>query len=492
MFLHQLTIAFRYLRKHLGFTLINIAGLSVGMAACYLIFLYVRFERSYDTFHPGAERIYRVAADIKTPSETIHADGPAWPMLPAMTARFPEIASSVRTIESSLLVRRGTIKFQEERSLFASPAFFQLFNFPLLQGDPATALRDPFSIVFSASAAKKYFGTANPMGQTLLLAQKGWPVKVTGIMKDLPENSLFRADMIASMSTETDFLNRGVGDDWEWYSYHPLAFVQLKAGTDPRSLVRRFPEFVASVEGEQMKKQNAQTALLLENLTDIHLYSTRGVNAVPASRIVNLFAVVAAFVLLIACINFVNLATARATERAKEIGIRKVAGARRGQLARQFLTESLLISLCAGALAAILVALLIPEFNQLAGKTVTTGLFEHPAELLYLGEAVLLVGIVAGIYPALILAAFEPTVVLKGQFSTGQRGSMLRRILVFVQFGLSTGFIIATLVVHHQLRYMQQKDLGFAKDQLMVINTEQDPAGPAFEQSLQGRRDPPG
>src|SRR5579871_1371970 len=486
MFKNYLVIALRHLWKRRAFTIINIAGLSVGMTACFLIFLYVRLERSYDSFHPAAERLYRVAADIKTPTETIRADGPAWPMLPAMVARFPEIAASVRTVQSSLLIRRGDIKFQEEHSLFADPKFFQIFNFPLVKGDPTTVLRDPFSVVFSESAAKKYFGTENPIGQTLLMAQKAWPVKVTGIMKDLPENTIFRADMVVSMSTETDHLNRGVADSWEWNSYHPLAFVMLRSGTDARSIEKRFPDFVAGVEGSQIKEDRSHTTLVLEKLTDIHLYSTRGAGAVPAYKTAGLFSVIAAFILLIACINFVNLATARASERAKETGIRKVVGASRGQLACQFLTESVLVSLSACLLAAILIAILTPEFNQLAGKTISGGLFEHLVYIGYLFSAALLIGIGAGIYPALVLTAFEPKAVLKGAFSTSERGTRLRRILVFVQFSLSTGFIIATLVVHHQLRYMQEKDLGFAKDQLMVINTEGDPAGPAFQQSLKG------
>ncbi|HLY70308.1 MAG TPA: ABC transporter permease [Puia sp.] len=486
MFNNNLTTGFRHLWKHRAFTLVNILGLAVGMTACFLIFLYVRFESSYDSFHHDADRIYRVVADIKTPTETIHADGPSWPMLPAMVSQFPEIAISVQVVESSLLVRKGDIKFQEEHSLFAGPSFFQLFNFPLLAGDPATALRDPFSIVFSESAAKKYFGGENPIGKTLMLAQKGWPVKVTGLMKDLPENSEFRADMIVSMSTETDHLNRGVADEWEWNSYHPLCFVRFSPGTDVAALEKRLPNFVASVEASQIKKQESHTVLSLEKLTDIHRYSSRGVNAVPANKTIGLFALISIFILLIACINFVNLATARAAERAKEVGIRKVVGARYLQLALQFLGESVVVCLVAFGLTAIFVSLLIPEFNQLAGKMISKGLFEHSTDILYLLGTSLAVSVLAGIYPALVLAAFKPTMVLKGRFTTGNQGNLLRKSLVVIQFSLSTGFIIATMVVHQQLRYMQEKDLGFAKDQLMIINTEGDPSGPAFQQSIKG------
>src|ERR1700735_2759377 len=182
MFRSYLTIALRNLWKRRAFSFINIFGLSVGMTACFLIFLYVRFELSYDSFHRNADRIYRVVCDIKTPTETIHTDGPSWPVLPNLTHEFPEVESAVRTVGSSLLLRKGDIKFQEEHALFADPAFFQIFDFTLIQGDPKTVLKDPFSVVFSESAAKKYFGNENPIGQTLLLAQKGWPVRVTGLM----------------------------------------------------------------------------------------------------------------------------------------------------------------------------------------------------------------------------------------------------------------------------------------------------------------------
>jgi putative ABC transport system permease protein len=486
MFKNYLTIAFRHLWKHWGFSIINILGLSVGMTACFLIFLYVRFESGYDSFHRHAGQTYRVVCDIKTPTETIRADGPAWPVVPNMLSTFPEISTAVRVMGTSLLVRKADIKFQEEHSIFADPAFFQLFDFPLLQGDPAKVLKDPFSVVFSESAAKKYFGNANPIGQTLLLAQKGWPVKVTGLMKDLPENSQISADMIVSMSTETDFLNRGGADQWEWSSYHPLCFILLKPNTDTRVLEQKFPAFIDRIEGTEMKKRQEQTRLSLERLTDVHLYSTRGDNPVAGSRNVSLFAVIAAIVLLIACINFVNLTTARAAERAKEVGIRKVVGAGQFQLARQFVGESALYCLIAFAITLVFSSLLIPEFNHLAGKTISHGIFENFYQVVYLFFTALAIGILAGFYPALILAAFQPSMVLKGRFAGGSRGRILRKGLVLVQFSLSTGFIIATLVVHHQLRFMKDQDLGFNKDQMMVINTEGDPARLAFQESLKG------
>ena len=486
MLKNYFAIAIRNFWKHRVFSLINILGLSVGMTACFLIFLYVRFELSYDAFHSKADRIYRVVCDIKTAGETIRANGPAWPLLPNMESQFPEIVSGVRTVKSSLLVRKGDIKFQEEKSLFADPAFFQIFDFPLIKGDPRTVLRDPFSVVFTESAAKKYFGTENPIGQTLLLAQKSWPVKVTGLMKDLPENSQIKADMIISMSTETRYLNAGLEDFWEWTDYHPICFILLKPGTDVNLFQRKFPEFIERTEGEEMKKQKMKTSLLLEPLRDVYLYSTRNGYQTVNSKNVYLFSFIAFVILIIACINFINLTTARSVERAKEVGVRKVIGALQSRLIWQFIGESLILSLLAFILSLLLIVLLIPEFNQLSGKTISNGILEHPFYIIVLFCSALSIGLAAGFYPAFVISSFKPSQALKGRFATSRNGNLLRKSLVLVQFSLSIGFIIATLVVYRQLNYMRDQDLGFARNQIMVINTEGDPGKTAFQQSLNG------
>jgi putative ABC transport system permease protein len=486
MLKNYFAVAFRNLWKHRAFSAINLLGLSAGMTVCFLIFSYVRFESGYDSFHKNANRIYRVVCDIKTPAETIRADGPAWPVGPNLQKQFPGIASAVRTVRSSLLVRTGDIKFQEENSMFADPAFFQVFDFPLLKGDPASALKEPFSVVFSESAAKKYFGAANPVGQTVLLAQKAWPVKVTGLMKDLPENSQFKADMIVSMTTETQNLNAGVEDSWEWSNYHPICFILLKPGTDPRALTRQFPAFMDKMEGAEMKKTQMVSSLSLERLQDVYLYSTRNGNKTVGSRNINLFSLIAVIVLLIACINFVNLTTARAADRAKEVGVRKVIGAAQTELAGQFIGESIFFCIIAFIITLGLTTFLIPEFNQLAGKTILSNVVEHPSYIAVLFASAVAVGLLAGLYPALVLSSFKPVAVLKGRFTTGANGNMLRKALVLIQFTLSTGFIIATVVVYQQLKFMRSQDLGFTKDQLMIINTEGDPKKLAFQQSLTG------
>ena len=484
MFKNYLTTALRNLWKRRAFSLINIVGLSVGMTACFLIFLYVRFELSYDGFHFKADRIYRVVCDVKTPTETIRANGPAWPVLPNMEPVFPEIASAVRVATVSFLFRKDDVKYQEENSLLADPAFFQVFDFPLLQGDPNTALKEPFTAVFSATAAKKYFGSANPVGQTVLLTGKGWPVKITGVMKDLPENSQISGDVIVSMSTETQHLNRGLEDDWQWNDYHPVCFLLLKPNTNIRALEDKFPAFIERREGQAMRSQQMSSTLSLEPLRDVYLYSTRDGSKNGNYKNVYLFSFIAAIILLIACINFVNLTTARSAERAKEVGIRKVVGALQTQLAGQFAGESIVLCLIAFCLSVLFAGLLLPEFNQLSGKTIINGVFEHPTYIFLLFVASLGIGLLAGIYPALILSSFKPSIVLKGRFATSNRGNMLRKGLVFVQFTLSIGFIIATIVVYNQLKYMREQDLGFDKQQMMIIDTEGDPHRMAFQQSL--------
>jgi putative ABC transport system permease protein len=456
------------------------------MTACFLIFLYVRFELSYDSFHGKADRIYRVVCDVKTPTETVRANGPAWPVLPNMKPVFPEIESAVRVVTVSFLFRKGDIKYQEENSLLADPDFFKVFDFPLVKGDPKTALKEPFSVVFSATAAKKYFGNTDPVGQTILLAQKGWPVKVTGVMKDLRENSQVSGDVIVSMSTETRHLNDGLEDNWQWMAYHPIGYLLLKPNTNIRTLQAKFPAFIEKREDAAMRSQQMSSTLSLEPLKDVYLYSTRDGSKNGNNKNVYLFSVIAAIILLIACINFVNLTTARSAERAKEVGIRKVVGALQPQLAGQFAGESMMLCLIAFLLALLFAGLLLPEFNQLSGKTISTGIFEHPAYISLLFAASLVIGALAGIYPALVLSSFKPAIVLKGRFATGSRGNILRKGLVFVQFTLSIGFIIATIVVYNQLKYMREQDLGFNKQQLMVIDTEGDPHKEAFQQSLKG------
>ncbi|REA57885.1 ABC transporter permease [Dyadobacter luteus] len=484
MLKNYLKIAVRNLWKHKVFSLINILGLSVGMAAGFLIFLYVNFELTYDRFHSKADRIYRMVTDVQTPSETIKADITTWTYAPFAKQEFPEIEAYARTGGGSFLVRKGDIKFQENNTLFADSSLFRIFDFKLRKGNPATALKEQLSVVFTEKAAKKYFGDSDPIGQTLLLSSEGLPATVTGVMENIPENSQIKADMFISMSTLTQRFNKNL--DSEWGNFGASSYLLLKPGVNPAQLEKKFPAFLERHVGKLMAEMKMHYTILLEPFADVHLLSDRASDDKGSMNNVYVFSVVALFILLIACINFVNLTTARSAERAREVGVRKVVGAPRTLLARQFIMESVLICLLAFIVSVILVALFIPAFNTLSGKIISTGI---AAEWPFVGGmfmAAILIGVLAGSYPAIVLSSFEPVVVLKGRFTISVRGILLRKGLVTLQFGISIALIIATIVVFTQMNFMRNRDLGFSKDQMLVIDTQGDAAQKAFKESLNG------
>ncbi|GGC01016.1 ABC transporter permease [Dyadobacter sediminis] len=482
MLKNYLKIAFRNLWKHKVFSFINIMGLTVGMSACFLIFLYVNFELSYDAFNSKADRIYRLVTDIKTPSETINTGVTSWAFAPSMKNDLPEVDAFTRVSGGSFLVRKGDVKFQEEKTVFADSSLFRVFDFKLIKGNPATALKDQLSLVFTEKAAKKYFGDADPIGQTLLLSGEGFPAIVTGIMKDIPENSQIKGDMFVSMSTLTQKFNKGL--DEQWGNFGATTYLLLKPGTTGKALEKKLPEFLKNRAGKLMNELNMHYTLFLEPLRDVHLLSTRGSDEAGSMNNVYIFSVVAVFILLIACINFVNLTTARSVERAKEVGIRKVVGAPKWLIARQFISESILLCLIAFVFAIVLSAVLLPLFNNLSGKIISDGMLDNLPFVLGLLVASIVIGILAGIYPALVLSSFEPVVVLKGRFTTSFKGALLRKGLVAVQFAISIALIIATIVVYTQMDFMRNRDLGFSKDQMLIINSEGDPKKEAFKESL--------
>ncbi len=475
-------IAFRNLWRHRVFSFLNIMGLTVGMTAFFLIFLYVKFELSYDSFHSKADRIYRVVADIKTPTETINAGGPAWAVAPNIVREFGEIDAAVRIANDQLLVRRGDIKFVEENTAWADSSFFKVFDFKLIKGDKNTALNELFSVVLSETAAKKYFGDNNPMGQNLLVTGDAYNAKVTGVMKDMPENSLIKADIVLSMNTVTQKFNQGL--DSQWSNYGSQTYILVKQGTNRKALESKLPGFLERRNGTEMKEIQMYPTLFLEPLRDVYLRSTRNGSKTGNITNVYIFSIVALFILLIACINFVNLTTARSSERAKEVGIRKVVGAAKSQLARQFVGESILLCIIAFLFTIGLSTLLLPLFNQLSGKQISEGIFEHMQNVGILFLVALSIGLLAGIYPALVLSSFQPITVLKGRFATATGGVLLRKGLVVAQFAISTALIIGTIVVYRQMTYMRDSELGFSKDQEIIIDSQGDPNKLALKQAI--------
>ncbi len=459
-------------------------GLTVGMSACFLIFLYVNFEMTYDAFNTKADRIYRLVTDIKTPSETINTGVTSWAFAPSIKRDFPEVEAFTRVSGGSFLVRKGDIKFQEEKTIFADSSLFEVFDLKLIKGNPRTALKDQFSLVFTEKAAKKYFGDRDPIGQTLLLSGEGFPAVVTGVMKDIPENSQIKGDMFVSMSTLTEKFNKGL--DEQWGNFGATSYLLLTSETSGKALEKKLPAFLKNRAGKLMTEMNMHYTLFLEPLRDVHLLSTRGSEDSGSMNNVYVFSLVAIFILLIACINFVNLTTARSVERAKEVGVRKVVGAPRSLLARQFISESILLCLIAFVFAVALSAALIPLFNNLSGKIISTGILSNLPFVGALFIAAVVIGILAGSYPAMVLSSFEPVVVLKGRFTTSVKGILLRKGLVTIQFGISIALIIATMVVFNQMNFMRNRDLGFSKDQMMIVNSEGDPKREAFKESLRG------
>jgi putative ABC transport system permease protein len=459
-------IAFRSLLRHKGFAFLNIIGLAVGMGAFFLIFQYVRFEYSYDDFVTKKDRVYRLVTDLKSSAETQHSQATTMAMAINLKREYPEIEDIVRLNPTTMLLKRGAVQFAEKGTVFADSGLFKIFDFPFVEGDPATALKEPLSVVLSQSTAKKYFGDADPIGQTMNFSDSGFNAKVTGVMKDLPENSTIRADLFVSMSTRKRFRD-SLDYRWEWFD--EISYLLLKPGASPAALQAQLKPFIERHLGSKLKVEQQDYVLSLERLKDTY-WSTRGGWVNGDSRNVFIFSIIGLFILIIACINFVNLTTARSAERAKEVGIRKVIGALRFQLTRQFLSESVLVCLIAFVLAAALCQALVPLFNQLAGKSVTTGVLGRPGELLILAGIAMVIGLLAGFYPALVLSGYQPIESLKGRFSSGVRGLFLRRGLVVIQFAISIGLIIGTAVVFSQLDYMRSRDLGFDKTQELVID----------------------
>ncbi|HWV73874.1 MAG TPA: FtsX-like permease family protein [Pseudosphingobacterium sp.] len=472
MLKNYLKIAWRNIWKTKGFSIINIMGLAVGMTACFLIALYVNFERSYDRYHGKADRIYRLVCDVKTPTETINANITSGPMAMYAAKDLPEIENFVRLLPNSLLIRKDNIKYQESKLFFADSTLFQLFDFAMVAGDPATALKEPFSVVLSESAAKKYFGQEDPMGKSLLLTDDSFNSKVTGVIKDIPENSQFKGDVFVSMVTLIKMANFKFDEQWGNFGF--TSYLLTKPNTDPSLLTTKFPAFLTNRVGKEMDQMKMHYSLFLEPLKEVYLYSKRGGFESGNINNVYIFAVVALFILLIACINFINLSTARAIERAKEVGIRKVVGAYRIQITRQFISESVLICLLAFIISLLLCLGLIPYFNYLAGKEISGGIFHHPIYIVILFLLACLIGILAGIYPALVLSSFKPVTVLKGKFSSNAKGLLLRKSLVIVQFVVSIALIAGTLIVYRQLGYMRNQNLGFNKEQMLILQTNGD------------------
>ncbi|MEH6656814.1 ABC transporter permease [Leeuwenhoekiella marinoflava] len=473
MFKNYFKIAFRNLWRHRGFSALNISGLAVGMAAAFLILLYVGFELSYDTMFPKKDRIHMLVSDLKTPSDSYQIPVVDWSVLGKITPRFPEIQSSTRIVDMNLSIQKGTENFVEKRSLAADSTFFKIFDLKLLEGNPDEALRAPLSLVLSQTGAQKYFGSENPMGKSLKIMNGTYTAQITGIMQDLPKNTQIQADYLLSLSTYTKVIDPTL--DESWGNYEPRGYVLLSENVNTKNLVSKINTFLEEEDGEKMKAANLFIKQDLELITDVYLYSTRIGSGSANINNIYIFGVVALFILLIASINFINLTTARSVERAKEVGIRKVVGAQKNQLMLQFVGESLIVTILAYILGIAIATLALPYFNTLAGQEVASGVFSNWSYVGLFFAIALAIGLAAGTYPALVLSSFRPVSVLKGKFSTTRSGTFLRKALVVSQFTVSIILIIGTLIIYNQMHFMQSQDLGFAKDRLLILDIDNHP-----------------
>jgi putative ABC transport system permease protein len=479
MLKNYILVALRNLWRQRGYTLINIFGLTIGLASTIFILLYVINELTYDRFHEKSDQIHRVWISGSMPATEMRHAVTSPPMAEALLNDYPEVEQAVRIRQSGgWIVRRGDRIFQETDAefLFADSTFFDVFSFELLKGDPKTCLSEPRSIVLTEEYARKYFGDEDPMGQYLKIEQDTNLSVITGVMADFPQNSHFHCKMLGSLST----LGNSRSTNWLNHNYH--TYVVLREGTDPEEFESRMRDMLFKYVGplleqflgvtvEQFEETGNSYGYKIQKLTDIHLHSDLQYELEPGGNplYVYVFLVAAILMLAMAGVNFMNLATARSTTRAREVGLRKVVGSRRRQLVVQFLTESVLLSLLALVLAVLLVYLFLPAYNNMIQLRLHFDIFQESWIIPLLIVFAILVGMAAGSYPAVILASFKPAAVFSSERSSGRK-SLLRSILIVLQFTVTIVILIGTIVVSRQLNYMQDKDTGFDKENILLVH----------------------
>ncbi len=475
-------VAYRNILRNKLHSLINILGLAIGMAACFFIFQYVHFESGYDRFNKNADRIYRIPIAYSGSFSNVPTTAANHPAVgPAMKEEIPEVEAFTRVVHPSIFFNsltfsyndpNGTSRiFNEERTYLADSSFFSMFTYPLMSGNPSEVLTEPNSMVISASTAKKYFGKENPIGKRMHL-NGSLDFRITGVFKDVPENSHLKFDVLLSFATLPP--NMRIDDNWAWPEYYN--YIMLARGADPGKVEAAFPAFVEKHLGAIHRELKFGNTFYLQPLTAIHLHSHYLKEAEPngSQKEITFLSIIGIFVLVIAWINYVNLSTAKSLERGKEVGLRKVVGAQRAQLVGQFLFESVLINFFALLRAGIIVISITPLYNDFIGKNLSSGFFTSGMGTVPLFWITLFLlfaagAFLVGIYPAFVLSAFKPVAVLKCILAKSNSDISLRRILVSFQFVLSIMLIAATIIVSRQLSYMRKQDLGYQKDQMLVI-----------------------
>jgi putative ABC transport system permease protein len=468
MFKNYVQIALQLLRKQKMFSLLNIFGLTVGVTCCLMIFLYVFNEFSYDNFHKNFRTIYRVMRVGNLNGQRVEIPYLSAPYATALLNDYPDaIRHAVRVMPDNDLIKYKNTFYNEKHIYLADSNFFQVFDFALLKGNPAEVLKEPGSIVLTESTAKKYFGNEDPIGKVMSFNQEK-QLKVTGVARDVPANSHLSFDLIVPIS------------NWEntfWFNQWPnngmFVYVQLNPATDPEELNKRFPHFMDKYMGKFYAENGFKMELTINPLRNIYFETETPFDHVKHGnkKMVYIFMSIAVLILVIACINFINLATARATDRSKEVGLRKVLGAVRKQLLGQFILESFIYATISSLLAIGLLQLILPAYNRLIGYEMPP-YWNNPLFYMLIGAVILIVGLLAGSYPAMLLSSFSPIESLKGKLKSGKNGAFFRKALVVFQFGISVLLIVCITIITSQMNYVKNKDLGFNKEQSMIVRLD--------------------
>ena len=474
MIKNLLRVAMRNFMRDKWYSLLNILGLTIGITFSVFLIFYIKDELSYDKYNEKADRIYRIASYIKEPDkDTMRWAICPFPMAPALSKDYPEVEEAVRfwgNFGGKTMFKNGGLRFYEDKVFYADSNLFRVFTHKFIEGDARTALMAPKSLVLTQSIAEKYFGKNTSYVGKILQNASGEVYKVTAVIKDVPKNShiIFNA-LISRSSLQADFAN-----NWGGFSFY--TYVLLKPNTNPAAFEKKLLPIYDKYLAPIFAQFNIKMRFGLQPITSIHLHSImpNEPEEVGSMSYIYIFSAVAFFMLLIACINYMNLTTARSARRAKEIGIRKVTGSSKLQLVSQFLVESTLTALFALLLSIGFIALFLPTFNTLSGKFISFDTLLQPDTLFILLAIILFVGLVGGSYPAFYLSKFNPVTVLKGRLSKGSSNVILRRALVVVQFSISMIMLICTWVVYAQLQYLRSKDLGFNKEQLLTVSANSD------------------
>lgn len=465
-----LLVALRNLKKDRWYSLINIVGLTIGITFSLFLALYIMSELSYDRYNSNAQRIYRVVSFIKEPDRDLsHNAATQFPLIPEIQKDYPEVQEAVRLAGTGrTLYSNGARRFYENKVFNGDSNIFKVFTYQFIDGSPQHALVEPNSMVLTESLAVKYFGTTRSIVGKTLKNDNGDVYRITAVIKDVPDNSHIKFSALISISS----LPKNYGNNWGGFG--PYSYVLLRPGTNVRALEKKMLSLYDKYMAPIFAQYNIKIHYGLQPITSIHLHSdmVNEPEQLGNMSYIYIFSAVAVFMLLIACINYMNLTTARSARRAREIGIRKVTGSSRSLLVLQFLLESLFTAFIALAFSILLFYLLLPTFNLLSGKSLEFSTLLRPVNMLTLGGMVLMAGLLGGIYPALYLSKFNPVTVLKGTLAKSSGNVVLRRTLVVFQFSVSMIMLICTMIVYGQLQFLRQKDLGFNKDQVMTLTAD--------------------